>query len=146
MESPSKLSPLSYTRVLYSFLVDIFIFKVEILPLSLIGLSLLLFSLINIVKSSKWTKYYSRLNLSSFLFHFNQIYLLVVSIMYSLIKNSPIFSITDHVIYVTLNSIILFKRLISNDTQLKEQKYKFNKLSYSTQKYYVFGYICDWLP
>lgn len=37
MEKPSILSPIAYTRIIYSFLFDIFIFQIPLDPLSVIG-------------------------------------------------------------------------------------------------------------
>ncbi|KAL4454554.1 hypothetical protein ABPG74_021759 [Tetrahymena malaccensis] len=50
IESPAKLSSLAYTRILYSFTIDIFFFKSTISYLSVIGFLLILYSSINIVK------------------------------------------------------------------------------------------------
>jgi len=53
LESPAKLSQLAYTRIVYAFVIDIFIFSTSINYLSLIGFALIIYSSFNIIKK-KW--------------------------------------------------------------------------------------------
>lgn len=53
LESPAKLSPLSYTTILYALVIDVFIFNETLSLYSLIGSALVVFTSYKIVKSKK---------------------------------------------------------------------------------------------
>jgi drug/metabolite transporter (DMT)-like permease len=49
MELASKLAPLNYTRILYSFIFDLFIFHAQIETWSIIGIILILIGCYNVI-------------------------------------------------------------------------------------------------